>query len=233
MAGLASRFWGRLTVVLLCIFVVWAFPVWTFTFYSTAAVFCSLLALDRLLSWRSTGRARDLFLTGLCIGLAISFKQNYGAFALIGGLAGFLVVRMEARSEARAWQRGFAHELGIFAAGGFAVGAPLMLYFAVHGALDDMFQSLVVHPFVFAGQHSVPYLSPGALFRSDVLSNVERLTYGAYSLYNTAIPTEWLRSSRLIERLHVLLYQIPILALAGAAFFSFRSRAPGAARSGL
>ncbi len=222
--GFGGRTWGLVTVGLFMICVVWAFPVWTFAFYSPFAVLFALAALDRMLAWRKHLKPRDLLLTGLCFGLAICFKQNYGVFSLIGGLAGLAAIRWQAPRSARGFGRAFAADLGLLAVGGFSVGIPLVGYFLYHGAFEAMFQSLVIHPFVFAGQHAVAYLSPADLFRAEILSDVDRLTYGAYSLYNTAVPTEWLKQTRGIERLHVLLYQIPPLAFAGALFFSFRAK---------
>jgi hypothetical protein len=230
-ARFGGRIWGALTALLFMIFVVWAFPIWTFTFYSPFAVLFVLAALERMLAWRANSRTRDLLLTGFWFGMAISFKQNYGAFGLVGGFAGLAAIRLQMQQSPHGFAGAFARDLGRVAIGGFSVGLPLMAYFLYHGAFDAMFQSLVVHPFVFAGQHSVAYLSPGDLFRSDILSNVDRLTYGAYSLYNTAVPTQWLKDTRLIERLHVLLYLLPPLAFAGALAFSFSAR--GEARRGL
>ncbi len=214
---LANRFWGYLCTLLFAIFVVWAFPVWTFTFYSPFAVLFSLIGLERLLAWRQTRNRWPLVFAGVGFGLAIVFKQNYGAFAALGGTLGLFAIHFEVRDGPRS---GILREFGIFVSGGIVTALPLIPYFLYHGALDDVFQSLVVHPFVFAGQHSIEYLGPSALVEPNLLAGVDRLTYGAYSLYNSAVPTQWLKQTRLIERLHVLLYLFPILAFAGAALYS-------------
>ncbi len=202
------------TVGALLVGVVWAFPIWTWTFYSPFAVLFGLCALDRLLIWRRRTETRDLVWLGVWLGLAVTFKQNYGAFASIGALAGYAAVRFSA-SDASG---GAAKEIGAMALGGFAIGVPVLLYLVANGAVTDAFRSLVVHPFVFAGQHSVPYLQPGALFAADLLDGTDRFTYGASSLYRIAAPGEWIRDARVIERLHVLLYSMaPLVLLSGAA----------------
>ena len=214
----ARRRFAWLTVGLFLVFVVWAFPIWTWTFYSPFAVLFALAALDRLLVWRRRLRPRDLFWIGLWLGMSITFKQNYGAFALLGVLAGIVAVRMSLRNAASPLPR----DLWTVALGGFAVGIPVLGYLALNGALVDAFRSLVIHPFVFAGQHDVPYLGPGALFAAELLDGTDRFTYGASSLYHITLPVAWLRDARVIERLHVVLYLLPPLCLLSAVSMLLR-----------
>ena len=78
-ARVADRGHAWAAVAGLAVFTVWAFPAWTFTFYSPFAVLFALAALDRLLAWRETRRERSLLMAGLWLGLSVAFKQNYGA----------------------------------------------------------------------------------------------------------------------------------------------------------
>ena len=56
-AMLSGRAWAWATVAGLLVFTVWAFPAWTFCFYSPYAVMLALAGLERLLRWQSRRRA--------------------------------------------------------------------------------------------------------------------------------------------------------------------------------
>ena len=73
---LAGPTYGALALVGLLVGTVWAFPGWTFAFYSPFSVLFAPLALDRLLAWRDDGRTRDLAYCGALVGLSIVFKQK-------------------------------------------------------------------------------------------------------------------------------------------------------------
>ncbi len=92
-----SRVWGVAAVASVLLFSVWAFPAWTFAFYSPFSVLFALMALERLLTWQRQGVLRDLWLTGVLLGLSICFKQNYGIFALVGAALGYLAMQVEKR----------------------------------------------------------------------------------------------------------------------------------------
>ncbi len=203
---------GLATVALLAVTTVWAFPAWTFAFYSPFAVTFALLALERLLAWRDRRRGGALFACGLWVGLSILFKQNYGVFALLGLIAGLVAIRVEARQAGKdeAREGAAVRDLGLLAAGVAAAGAPVFVWIAATGALPAAWQSLVVHPFEFGTRHGIPYLSPWAMLRPALLRSFEEMfTYGAQPLYRVPPPTVWLFWIGLAERLHVLVYWAP------------------------
>lgn len=221
--------WAFGALGLLAIACVWAFPVWTFAFYSPFSVLFSLLALERLLAWRESDAARDLVLTGVAIGLSIVFKQNYGAFALVGTVLGFLALRLEDRGATIGAALRDAVAKGAWVAAGVAaIGVPTLVYFALHGAIPDVWQSLVVHPFEFGGRQDIPYLGFSKFWEPGILDYLDRLTYGTYALNHHPAPFPFLpKGMQLVERLHVGLYWIPV-AVFGAGFaLGLRPLEPG------
>jgi hypothetical protein len=206
---------------------VWGFPAWTWSFYSIYAVLFALAALERLLAWRESRAGRDLVWVGLFLGLAVTFKQNYGAQALVGALLGAAAIRLEAERSFRALLRAAPAAAGQVALGMAAVALPLLAYFAFYGALPDLFEALVVHPFTsFLGQHNIPYLPASEFLQRDLMGGFGRLTYGAYGLSHGDMRWEWPPLAvRGVELLHVLLYWIPPAVFAtgtGLALLSLR-----------
>jgi hypothetical protein len=220
LAGSASALF---TLALLAVFTVWAFPAWTFAFYSPFAVTFALLGLERLLAWRASCRPRDLVLCGAMAGVAIVFKQNYGVFALVGLALGIAAVRVEQGRSGRDWMQSFAGDGLRLAIGLAAVGLPVLAWLLAVGALPAAWQSLVVHPFEFSGRHDIPYLSLGALWQADLMkSSQEMLTYAAQPIYRVPPIAIWLYEIDFIERLHVPLYWLPPVILILGATASYR-----------
>ena len=198
----------------LFIFSVWAFPAWTFAFYSPMAVLLSLIGLERLLAWQRSQRSSTLFWVGLWMGLAVVFKQNYGVFALTGIAIGWLGTRLADDSAKGPGMRGAGRDVLWTALGAFAAGGPVLFYLLMHEALGDAWSSLVVHPFEFAGRHDIPYVPLGDLFRSDLYTDgVEKLTYLSYGLLRNG-PIGLMQAIRGTQRLHVLAYWLPPLVFA-------------------
>jgi hypothetical protein len=228
---LASRLYAWAAVGGLLVTYVWAFPAWTFPFYSQYGVLFALAALDRVLAWRSGLRARDLLLAGLCVGLSIAFKQNYGAFALVGlGLA-LIAVQMERgaffwRAVGHALLAGLWVSLGVM-----AVMLILFAYFAQAHALGAVWHSLFVHPFTFGSDQSIQYLSLATAWRPQELVGTVRYTYGAVPWAGVGSPADWWPNAPLslygLERLHVLLYWFPPAAFAAALVLAWRPRRSG------
>jgi hypothetical protein len=220
---LTDRRFALAAVGVLMVFTVWAFPSWTWSFYSPFAVLFALAALERLLAWRADARARDLVWTGVFAGLAITFKQNYGVLALAGSGIAIAAIRLEANRSLLLLLRELPALGGRVALGLAAVGLPCLAYFAYHGALDDAFRQLVVQPFGgFLGQHDIAYLPPSEFFARDLMADDGRLTYGAYALTNAALRFNWHPVLvRGIEMLHVLLYWLPPLVFTLAAVLVF------------
>lgn len=213
---------------------VWAFPAWTWSFYSPWSVLFGLLALERVLAWRESHRKRDLVAVGCALGLAIVFKQNYGALAALGCGLGFAAARLESRAPIGRTLREGLSTLGPLALGATLVAAPVLLYFWRHEALGDAFQALVVHPFRgFLGTHDIAYLGPAELWTRERMSGVGRLTYGAYAFSHTALRFDWPAPLvRAVEILHVLLYWFPPLLFATAGWLALRPAVRGAPPDG-
>lgn len=225
---LAGPRWGIATVALLAGMTVWAFPGWTFAFYSPFSVTFALLALERLLAWRDTGRRRDLLLCGLLVGVSIVFKQNYGVFALIGLALGAIAVRVEQESASGGRESGgllpaVARDGLWMAAGVAAAGLPFVAWLGAQGALPAAWQSLVVHPFEFGGRHDIPYLPLSAIAWPELMRSAqEMLTYAAQPVYRVPPAASWIYSLGLVERMHVPVYWAPPVILALGLAFSYR-----------
>ncbi len=224
-AGLANRRYGMAGVVVFMVFAVWAFPTWTFFFYSPFSVLFALAGLERLLSWQRTQRNRDLLWCGVLLGLSISFKQNYGVFALLGSLVGVFGFQLEAKQSIRDSLRALVAASARLGVGLAVVAVPLIAYFVYHGALGELVYSLVLHPFEFMGRHDIPYLGLSELWRPDPLEGVELLTYGATPLFHLPPPLPWLHTMRAVERLHVLLYWLPPLVFGFGLWAALRPTA--------
>ena len=224
---LAGRGAAAGAVVALGVFAVWAFPAWTFSFYSPYAVLFALLALERLLAWRISRRRRDVILCGVALGLAMLFKQNYGVLASAGVLVGLLAIHGESRAPARARRCARRSPISLRSRAGVAVvGLPLLAWLLSVGALGAAFESLVLHPFGgFLGRHDIAYLPLSELFFKRKMADAGRLTYGAWAFSYTALRFDWPRPLvRGIELLHVLLYWLPPAFLAAGAALAFAAR---------
>jgi hypothetical protein len=214
---------GLAVLAMLAAFTVWAFPGWTFAFYSPFSVTFALIALERLLSWRESRKVRDLLLCGALAGMAIVFKQNYGVFALIGLAIGVLAVRAEQGESGAVWLRASFRDGVAMAVGMAAVGLPIVAWLALEGALPAAWHSLVVHPFEFSGRHDIAYLPLAAIAWPDLMKSAEEmLTYAAQPVYRVPPAAGWLYEIGFIERMHVPLYWAPPVILALGAALSYR-----------
>lgn len=222
----AGRRWAWATAAALMLATVWAFPAWTWSFYSPYAVLFALAALERVLAWREAERGRDLVGAGVFVGLAIVFKQNYGVFTAAGAGLAIAAVRLERGARPRELPRDLLASGLRLAAGAAAVVLPFLAYFAFHGALCDAFRALVVHPFgAFLGQHDIAYLPPSEIYDPERMLGRGRYTYGAFAFNHTTLSlSRSLYLIRGVEILHVLLYWIPPLFFAAAGLLVWRSR---------
>jgi len=213
-APLTNRSWGLAAGLALMLCSVWSFPAWTFAFYSPFAVVLSLWALERLLSWQRTRSARTLFMTGLLFGLAICFKQNYGVFALAGATIGFFGAEIDSHWKGNRSRSALARDLGVALSGVVLAGLPFFIYLAAHGALASAWQSLVIHPFEFAGEHDIPYASISDFWKPDLYAHgFGNLTYLCYAMLHSS-PVPLLHAFRGVQRMHVLLYWLAPLTFA-------------------
>jgi hypothetical protein len=231
--GLTSRAWAWSTVGLLMVFSIWAFPAWTTVFYSPFAILFALMALERLLEWRGSERSRDLVLCGLFLGLSILCKQNYGAFATAGTLIALLLFRLETREPLADALRGLFMVGTLLAAGALSVLLPTVAYLAYQSALIPAFELLVLHPFEFMNRQDIGYPSLSMLWAATPLAGVDSLTYGAFSFsqapnpfYSTNPALLWIHFARLLERMHILLYWLPVLGMLVGVAYAFRPSDP-------
>ncbi|MBW2231209.1 MAG: glycosyltransferase family 39 protein [Deltaproteobacteria bacterium] len=219
-----SRVWGVAAVASVLLFSVWAFPAWTFAFYSPFSVLFALMALERLLTWQRQGVLRDLWLTGVLLGLSICFKQNYGIFALVGAALGYLAMQVEKRRPLSET----VTEIGAVVGGVVAAGLPFLVYLLWQGVIPDAWESLVIHPFEFGGRHDIPYPAVTDLWRTDLYKTAtERLTYLSYAMLQTPM-IGFLHPLRLVHRLHVLAYWLaPLIFVCGLGLALFTGRQRG------
>ncbi|MBI5504739.1 MAG: hypothetical protein HY899_08040 [Deltaproteobacteria bacterium] len=224
-AQIGGALWGDFAAILIGVFSVWAFPAWTFSFYSPYSMLAAMAAFACVLSWM---RKRDtLWLVacgGLC-GLSLVFKQNYGVFAL-AGCGGAVLLDLYACAESGTPLRrvllAFARGTTAAAAGAILVVLPIVALLAWQGALDAAFQSLVVRPFHgFADAHAIPYLPFSEVWRRNRLWTATGFIYMAVPMGSMAIAYKWHHFViTLVELLHVALYWLPpflfpIVALRG------------------
>jgi len=225
----AGPAWAWATVGSLMVFTVWAFPAWTLVFYSPFAILFALWALERLLVWKESRRPRDLVICGALLGLSILCKQNYGAFAVAGSVIALVGIRTESRERLGELTRGLLFDGALLSIGGAAILLPTVAYFAYHGALEPLFYSLVVHPFVFMGHQDIAYPSFSMLWAETPLFGVDGLTYGAYSYNQAPNPffvigrsIGWMGLGDVLARLHMLLFWLPVPGLVVGAWYALR-----------
>lgn len=222
-----SQAYAVASTVALVVAVVWAFPSWTFSFYSPYSILFGLLGFDRLLAWNDSDRRRELFLAGVCFGLSILFKQNYGVFATVGGLAAYLVFAV-GRDDRKMLPSLSGDALSVLI-GGLLPAVPLLGYVLYHGVLDEAYHALMVQPFSdFTQHHTIRYLGPSDMLGETALQGPQRLTYGSYPLANTpSMRTASAGALWLIKRQHVFLYLWPPFLFAiTAALAAVSSRRP-------
>lgn len=213
----ASRTYAIASSCALLIAVVWAFPSWTFSFYSPYSILFGLLGFERLSAWNDSDRRRDLFVAGMCFGLSILFKQNYGVFAVLGGLAAYLSFSLGRRD--RALLSSLAPDAASVLVGGLIPAVPLLGYVLYQGVFDEAYHALIVQPFSdFAQHHTIRYLGPSDLLGETALQGPQRLTYGSFPFVNTpAMRMASKDALAFIKRLHVFLYLWPPLLFVTAA----------------
>jgi hypothetical protein len=225
---LSPWIWAWGAVGLYAVLSVWAFPAWTIVFYSSFSILFVLAATDLLLCWRRSRRPVLLALCGVAVGLAVAFKQNYGAFALAGCAFGVLAIRLEASERSDGLMRVVFGDGLRLAVGVAAAVAPFLVYFGLHGALDEMFELLVVHPFSsFAGRQDIAFPALSQLWAGRPLEGVESMTYGSYWLAQAPHPFDsaalsWLHEASVLRRAHVLLFWLPALGLLTGLWVALR-----------
>ncbi len=143
---LMSRRWCLGVVFALLCYRVWAFPHWHIYSYSLVSAVFMTTAVALACVYRRTRGLEFLVVAGLCAGVGIMSKQNYG-LAVTGslGLALLIFPWLDPKKPA-----GFFRALIPGATLGLATLAiivPSILWFASQGALDAMYDQTWVFPF--------------------------------------------------------------------------------------
>jgi hypothetical protein len=205
-ARLTSRAWAWGAVGILMIFTVWAFPAWTIAFYSPSRSF-ALAALDRL-EWasRRTGQSSVRIAIG-----SLAFKQNQSVRpgGCVAGHGAVCLEQGELPQVGAALSRpGWGWEQGPPASGPGR-------YFAYSGALQEMYELLVLTMRPWAGRTSPA--RPSACGPTRLVRR-RTLTYccSPVPAPNRSIPDSrfWPGCLRLcLLRPHVLLFWLPVVGL--------------------
>jgi hypothetical protein len=190
---LTSSPWAWAGVVLLMAYRLWSFPHWHIYSYSTTALFVFFVCFIVLLRFFESSNARYLVVAGLIYGIGVSFKQDYGAAALVA-FVGLLVVYARSRNageDAKSAEAiGTAAIFVRFFGAAAVVGGAIGLYFYSQGVLDDLIQFTVLNHFV--GMSSFEYRSFPDLLPIFVQDPVLRTNEGLASFMPAIImTTDW------------------------------------------
>jgi hypothetical protein len=235
-----SSLWGDAGAGLVLVFAVWAWPAWSFSFYSPWAALAAMGSLACTLEWIRSRRGAWLVACGVLTGLSLAFKQNYGVFAAAGCVLAILLDEIALAPLSFSWRDVLRSTLRAslrIAAGGVLVVVPLVALLAWQGALGAAFESLVLRPFQgFVDAHSIPYLKLSELWQHSRMWKSGGLIYMAVPVYTTGLRYSWpWPAVSLVEVLHVVLFWIPPLAFAGLGIHGLRRirRGPSAAERAL
>ncbi len=226
--------WGDLGPLLIAVFSMWAFPAWSFAFYSPWATLFALAALASVLAWIRTRRAAWMFACGIGCGLCVVFKQNYGVFAAVGSALAVVIDLLLTRrpnSTLRTLAADFARISAPAVTGMLVPVIPLLVVLARAGALLPAFNSLVLRPFRgFADAHSISYLSFGDFAGFEQLHRSAGFVYMSVPMSVTDLASRWPAFGLwLINLLHYGLYWIPPFLFAALLVRAWlRRRTPSA-----
>lgn len=217
------------SVLIYLVLSVWAFPVWSFAFYSPWATCAALFAFMRLLDWHERDDLRILFEMGIWLGIAIAFKQNYGVYAAVGCGVAYLALDYEALPRELPFRvRRAIRAFPLVAFGAALPLIPILGYFIYHGALGDLLMALLVYPFErFAGEHGIPYLPLETFWDSTPLKGSARWTYGPMAMVGGFQLFAERALLQQTERLLALIYWFPPALIVGGALLSLRKRVSG------
>ena len=164
--SLTSTGWALALVAVLWSYRIWAFPHWQF--YGYALVSATLATVSFALLVRSGAtRTGSLLAAGIVAGAAILCKQDYGgATSLMAGLALLLLPWLQADPPQGIVAR--LRPAAIFSIGAFGLILPILAWYGMQGALDELFYQTVVFPFQVLG--NIPHTTlpdPWPLFGQD------------------------------------------------------------------
>jgi hypothetical protein len=212
--------WADFAAASIAVFAVWAWPTWTWSFYSPYATLFALIALAFTVDWMGSRRRLALIACGIAIGLAIAFKQNYGVFAGVGCAMAIFLDEITVAAAGERMLRDviprFTRDLLFVALGGVAIAAPALLWLYSQGALGAAFELLAQRPF---SQHTIRYLQIGDMWRQLQAWTMGGLIYLAVPMVATSASLRWPPALiSLVVVLHVVLYWAPVFALSAFGF---------------
>lgn len=226
----SGQAWALAAVALFVAFLLWAFPAWSFSFYSPLAAMCVVAAMALQLAWLRRPTAIKLVATGIAIGLGVACKQNYGVYGAAAAAVTVAAVTIGGAATRRAALRGVAARFLVLLLGGLVVVVPLAAHLAVRGAGWAMADSLVIRPFHgFADQHAIGYLHPGDLWRQRQVMTAGGLVYLPSLLFvrGGLMGSVWIPA--VVKALVVLLYWLPVALLAAGTLLGLRYGPDGGA----
>ena len=226
-SSLAGRGAAAGAVVAMGVFAVWAFPAWTFSFYSPYAVLFALLALERLLA----GGFRGVAATCSCVVSASGSRSSssrttacWRAPACCSGcwrstascgrpLAPALRAALADLARDRCGRGGRRAAVARLASSPWGPSTPpSRAWCCIRSAASS-------------GATTSRTSRSRSSFEKQKMAGCGRLTYGAWAFTHTALRFDWPRPLvRGIEQLHVLLYWLPPAFLVAGAALAFAAR---------
>jgi hypothetical protein len=210
----SGPWWAAAGMLLFLPMLVWAFPAWSFSFYSPYSIFCATLALATTLAWTRSGRSIWLIATGIAVAGSIVFKQNYGVYAGLAVAASVALVSFRDGVTSR-----IAREWLLVGRGMAVIGLPLAVYLVAIGAGQPAFDSLVLRPFQgFSDHHSISYLPLSDIWTHERMQMAGGYTYLPPIAFNASGFEYWPKFLvSTVKSLLALLYWLPPLVMLGAS----------------
>ena len=151
--SLTSTGWALALVGLLWSYRIWAFPHWQFYGYALMAATLATISFALVVRSGAT-KTGGLLLAGFFAGAAIICKQDYGgATSLTTGLALLLLPWLHPNAATGITAR--LRPAALFSIGAFGLILPILAWYGMHGALDELYYQTVVFPFQVLG--NVPH----------------------------------------------------------------------------
>lgn len=148
MRGLVRPPFAALSVLLLLIYRVWAFPHWQIYSYSTTAILVLLVSFLLLIRFIESGSTRALASSGFVFGLGVFCKQDYGGAMLLASTA---ILALHVRTRPTEGP-GFFGLFSRFLAPAAAVGLLAAVHFHWQGTLGNVVYLTVLKPFLALSQ---------------------------------------------------------------------------------
>ncbi len=226
----SGRTWAMAAVALFVALLLWAFPAWSFAFYSQFAALCVVVAMALQLAWVRRPTVVKLVATGMAVGLGTVFKQNYGVYGAAAAVVVVTAVTIAQARTTREASRRVAIRLLLVTVGSLSVCLPLVAYLYARGAGWAMIDSLVLRPFHgFADQHTIRYLPFADIWRQRRIMASGGFVYLPPLLFMTGVMLSWPAwILTTVKTLDGVLYWLPAALLAGGVVAARKRRSRGA-----